>query len=494
MPCTTLLAGKKATYDGSTLMARNEDSPDGQFTAKKFIVVNPSDQPKAYRSVISKVEIPLPEDPMRYTAVPNALPDQGIWGEAGINECNVAMSETETITSNPRVLGADPLVKEGIGEEDMLTIVLPYIRSAREGVLRLGSLLEQFGTYEMNGIGFQDREEIWWMETIGGHHWIARRVPDDAYVVMPNQQGIDWFDFTDAYGEQKDHMCSADMAAFITEHHLDLSCDGSDPAGNACFDVRAAFGSRSDSDHVYNTPRAWYMLRYLNPHSCSWDGRNADYGPEADDLPWCMVPERKLTIEDFKYVLSSHYQGTEYDPYGPGESAVKGKYRVIGINRNNFLSVTQIRPYLPEEIRSVQWIAMGSNAFNTILPFYTNVTVTPEYLSGTADVPTTENFYWANRIIGGLADAHYKECLNPVERYQIKTVSKAYRMLEESDRRYLAAGIAGDIPDEAAIHGCLEESNARMADMAKEETESLLGQVLYAASLKMKNAFSRSDH
>ena len=181
MPCTTLLAGKKATYDGSTLMARNEDSPDGKFTAKKFIVVNPSDQPKVYRSVISKAEIPLPEDPMRYTAVPNALPDQGIWGEAGINECNVAMSETETLTSNPRVLGADPLVKEGIGEEDMLTIVLPYIRSAREGILRLGSLLEQYGTYEINGIGFQDLEEIWWMETIGGYHWIARRVPDDAY-------------------------------------------------------------------------------------------------------------------------------------------------------------------------------------------------------------------------------------------------------------------------------------------------------------------------
>ncbi|MCB6417195.1 C69 family dipeptidase, partial [Faecalimonas umbilicata] len=67
------------------------------------------------------------ETPLRYTAMPNAQADEGIWGEAGINELNVAMSETETITSNPRVLGADPLVKDGIGEEDMLTLVLPYI-------------------------------------------------------------------------------------------------------------------------------------------------------------------------------------------------------------------------------------------------------------------------------------------------------------------------------------------------------------------------------
>ena len=192
MPCTTILVGKKASRDGSTMMARNEASGAGHFTEKKFKVVLPEEQPRHYVSVISKVEIDLPDDPQRYTSMPNALPDEGIWGEAGINESNVAMSATETITSNPRVLGADPLVKGGIGEEDLGTIVLPYIRSAREGVERLGRLLETYGTYEKNGIGFQDADEIWWLETIGGHHWIAKRVPDDCYAVGPNQLGIDF--------------------------------------------------------------------------------------------------------------------------------------------------------------------------------------------------------------------------------------------------------------------------------------------------------------
>lgn len=155
MPCTTLLVGKNATYDGSTMMARNEDSGAGSFTPKKFITVNPEDQPRHYRSVLSAFEIELTETPLRYTAMPNAQADEGIWGEAGINELNVAMSETETITSNPRVLGADPLVKDGIGEEDMLTLVLPYIHSAREGVKRLGDLIMRYGTYEMNGVGFR---------------------------------------------------------------------------------------------------------------------------------------------------------------------------------------------------------------------------------------------------------------------------------------------------------------------------------------------------
>ena len=41
--CTTILVGKKASYDGSTLVARTEDSCNGEFTPKKFIVVRPED-------------------------------------------------------------------------------------------------------------------------------------------------------------------------------------------------------------------------------------------------------------------------------------------------------------------------------------------------------------------------------------------------------------------------------------------------------------------
>ena len=195
MPCTTVLVGKKASNDRSTMIARTDD---GHFDVKKLIVVEPKDQPREYKSVISHVTIPLPEDSLRYTACPSVDPKNGIWAATGINSANVGMTATETITTNPRVLTADPLVvyqkpeKEGdpeipggIGEEDIVVLVLPYIRSAREGVLRLGQLLEQYGTYESNGIAFNDENEVWWLETIGGHHWIARRVPDESVVLMP---------------------------------------------------------------------------------------------------------------------------------------------------------------------------------------------------------------------------------------------------------------------------------------------------------------------
>ena len=492
MGCTTLLVGKKASYDGSTMIARNDDSPSGQFMPKKFVVVEPENQPEKYKSMISHVEIELPDNPMQYTSMPNAVNGEGIWAASGVNEARVAMTATETITSNPRVLGADPLVvyepagdgKEevpgGIGEEDIVCIVLPYIRSAREGVKRLGDLLEQYGTYEMNGIAFQDQDEIWWLETIGGHHWIARRVPDDVYVVMPNQMGIDQFDLNDALTAQKEYMCSADMREFIEKYHLDLSLNGT-------FNARDAFGSHEDSDHVYNTPRAWFIERYLNPHTKKWDGADADYTPQSDDIPWCMVPEKKITIEDVKYVLSGHFQGTPYDPYGTyGDASMRGAYRSIGINRNDFLSVIQMRPDQGENWRILEWVAYASNAFNVLVPFYAQVDTTPEYLANTTGDISTENFYWSSRLIAAMADASYKKSVFHVERYQENVMAKGHAIIHKYDELLKNA-------DEKRSMELKIEANQEIADMLKAETIKTMDKVLYELSNQMKNSYSRSD-
>ena len=481
MPCTTILVGKNASYDGSTMIARNDDSCSGRFTPKKFVVVHPEEQQKNYKSVISHVEIPLPEHPMRYTSMPNALEGEGIWAASGVNEAHVGMTATETITSNPRVLGADPLVEGGIGEEDIVYLVLPYIHSAREGVQRLGSLLEQYGTYEMNGIAFQDQDEIWWLETIGGHHWIARKVPDEVYVVMPNQLGIDAFDLEDAFGAQKEHLCSADMREFIRKYHLDLSQDG-------MLNPRDAFGSHDDADHVYNTPRAWFMERYLNPTTWNWDGPDAEYTPVSDDLPWCMVPEKKITVEDVKYVLSSHFQGTPYDPYAPyGDKTMKGAYRSIGINRNDFVSVIQMRPDQKKYHSTIEWVAFASNAFNVLAPFYADVEETPDYLSNTTAEVSTDNFYWCSRMIAAMADASYRTSVFHIERYQESVMAKGHALINEYDE------LLEQEQDPAKQMQLKAEANQKIAEMLKKETASTLNKVLYELSNQMKNAYSRSD-
>lgn len=541
MPCTTILVGKAASYDGSTIIARNDDSGAGSYTPKKYAVVHPEEQPRLYKSVISHVEIKLPDDPMRYTCVPNALSGEGIWAASGVNAANVAMTATETITSNPRVLGADPLVcyepadgdkpekAGGIGEEDIVSITLPYIKSAREGVIRLGSLLEQYGTYEMNGIAFQDVDEIWWLETIGGHHWIARKVPDDVYVVMPNQFGMDEFDLADAFGAQNEFMCSADLPEFIEKYHLNvenMECvmlrnisqtgelqdkDENDDCGQEVDDTnnetdssdgtytsiicpRDIFGSHDDADHVYNTPRAWFMERTLNPNSAVWDGPDADFTPVSDDIPWCMIPEKKITMEDVKYVLSSHYQGTPYDPYGNyGDKSLRGAYRSIGVNRTDFMSAIQIRPYADEDSSAIQWLAFASNAFNVMVPFYTNVDEVPEYLANTSAEVSTDNFYWTSRMIAAMADASYAKSVFHIERYDEKVMSKAHEIIYRYDD---LLGADRDVQTDAVSklgQKLRQQANRETADMVRQAASDTLGKVLYELSNQMKNSYSRSD-
>jgi len=487
MGCTTVLVGKLASNDGSTMIARTDD---GSFTIKKMVVVRPKEQKRRYKSAISHVEIELPKAPLRYTACPSVDPKEGVWAATGINEANVGMTATETITSNPRVLAADPLVEYkkakkrgekdipgGIGEEDMVVLVLPYIRTAREGVLRLGALLERYGTYESNGIAFNDENEVWWLETIGGHHWMAKRVPDEVCVVCPNQFGMDSFDLADAFGEQKAHLCSSDLREFIADNCLDLNQNG-------VFNPRNIFGSHTDMDHIYNTPRAWFLGRFLTPHSRRWEGENAEFTPESDDIPWSFVPERKLAVEDVKYMLSAHFQGTPYNPYAAQDTGVRGKYRPIGINRTDVTAICQIRPGVPEAIRGLEWVGFSSTTFDALVPVYTNTEKLPAFLSGVSLDVSTDNLYWCSRLIGALADHNYPTSIQLIERYQNAVAVRGRRLVREYDRRMAESGDCS----------LTAEANEALCAMAREETISALGKVLQDASLHMKNGFNRADN
>ena len=548
MSCTTILVGKKASYDGSTIIARDDDSGSGRYDPKKFIAVAPQDQPRHYRSVLSHVEIDLPDNPCRYSIVPNVLPNRGILAEAGVNEHNVAMSATETIAVNERVLAADPLVElqpaneaantpevpGGIGEEDIITLVLPYVTTAREGVARLAELLETYGTYESNGIIISDVNEIWYVETIGGHHWIARRVPDDCYATIPNQLGIDDFDFDDAFNVQREFMCSADLREFMDAHHLDRTMraaassgfgfqptsafgdasmnDGGNSSsgaalGHSHFNPRTAFGTATTKDHIYNTPRAWYMQRYLNP-SEDWDSPAARYTPASDDIPWCRVPESAVTLEDVDFLMSAHFEGTPYDPYGTlGTSESRHRYRPIGINRTGHMVAMQIRPYAPETSRSIMWISYGSGPFTAATPFYANVNDTPAYLRDTTPEVSTDNLYWANRLIAALADAHFYETSNAIEEFAESARAYGHRLVERTDAelREMTAQTsasesqeragAAEITENASIATIarLQQSNEEMAEYLRTHVTKLLNDVLYTSSNLMHNSFAMSD-
>lgn len=115
---------------------------------------------------------------------------------------------------------------------------------------------------------------------------------------MPNQLGIDSFDLDDAEGPGRDHLASPDLRDFLREHRLDLTLRAGADGSASVFNPREAFGSHSASDHVCNTPRAWYIQSTLNPTSEDWNAGHPGASSDSDDLPWSRQPKPLLTIED----------------------------------------------------------------------------------------------------------------------------------------------------------------------------------------------------
>ncbi|APG69751.1 dipeptidase [Lactobacillus delbrueckii subsp. lactis] len=467
--CTTILVGKDATIDGSTMIARSEDG-GSIIIPEAFIAVNPKEQPKHYKAVISGQEIDdedLLPNPLRYTSAPDASGKNGIWAAAGINDATVAMTATETITTNSRIQGIDPLVEEGgLGEEDFVTLTLPYIHSAREGVKRLGYLVEKYGTYEMNGSAFADHDEVWYIETIGGHHWAARRIPDDAYVAAPNRLNIDFFDFND----EENFMCSSDLLDIINEYHLNPDYQG--------YNLRHIFGSSTIKDAHYNNPRAWYIHRYFDPE---WEGEPGD-----QDQPFITYAKKKISPEDIKFLESSHYQDTKYDVYSTTNTEAEKKlFRPIGINRNFETHILQIRNDVEEGIAGVQWLAFGPNTFNCLVPFYTNVTTTPASFQTGPDFDLTKIF-WLNKLNAQLGDTNYKVYSALEQAFEEKTMAKLRQIENETDRA--VRGLTGrDLQEK------LEEANQKMADLTYKQTAALTGEMVKDGHSLMKLKYDLLD-
>ena len=189
---------------------------------------------------------------------------------------------------------------------------------------------------------------------------------------MPNQFGLDHFDFADAYGEQKEHLCSKDLRSSWKSTAW--------PWIRARISIRGWPSAPIPTRTIFTirpAPGSWPGISCPAPYK--WEGDNADFTPESNDIPWSFVPEHKVTVEDVRYLLGSYYQGTPYNPYDKN-AACKGKYRTIGVPNSDVCGIMQIRGTLPEAIQGVQWLSMGGSGFTACFPVYANVTEFPQIL------------------------------------------------------------------------------------------------------------------
>lgn len=415
--CTTVLVGKKASRTGSTLIARNCDS-EAPVQPIRYIAVPENAKTRGeYTSNITGFTEKYPDSSLAYQMLP-FLDESilGIFGEAGINSKNVAMSSTESIFSNPTILAIDPLVEKGLGEDSLLNMVLPYIDSARDGVEYLGKLIEEYGSHEGNGIIFSDKDDIWYMEIPCGHHWVAQRIPADSCAVIANQSIIQEVDFDD----QDNFLYSTGLVDFVEKHRLNPDYDG--------FNFRHIFGTSTKEDRQYNTARVWYGQKLFGHENAS---------PTSSDMPFVFKPNRKLSVDDVAAVLSSHYDETVYDPFSPSSDVDRKKFRPISMNRTAESHILEIRNHVPSEIAALLWLNSAPTAFNPYVPFYTNTLDTPEAYKVTTDEYDLSQAYWLSRTVAVGVERDYDVLSSTNFDYLTAAKTLAQHLLEKSDQAYL---------------------------------------------------------
>ena len=401
------------TADGSLIVARSEDW-DAMEAKNYELYEDTKEGPKEFVAQDSPFRCKLPKEALGYSALaPFNLHHH--WGSAGFNTAGVGMSATESIFSSDEVLKYDPLVETGLAENSVFNIVLPYVHTAREGVERLGMLIEKHGIAEGFGIGFVDAKEIWYLETACGHRWLACRIPEDKYFATGNQSRFRKYDSKD----KENYLASADLIEFAEKHGLH------DPKKE--FDFHTSYARDIKLDTTYNYPRVWGLQKMFSPAIKNDVTKNT--------FPIYAEAEKPISINDLRKAFRFHYDNTEHDPYlhsNPHEP-----YRPISIFRTTQTHLIQVRPNLPQAIGCVNYVAMGMADLGVFLPLYQGISSYPkEYTQGT-DQSSVDSAYWKFRKVMVLGMVNYNKYAPMIKETYLKFEEETDQRQREMEEEYL---------------------------------------------------------
>ena len=412
--CTTIIIGQEQTADGSMIVARSEDWD--AMEAKNYEIFEGTDNgPREFVAKDSPFRCELPEKALGYSALsPYNL--HGHWGSAGFNTAGVGMSATESIFSSDEILKHDPLVENGVAENSVFNITLPYVHTAREGVERLGMLIEKYGIAEGFGIGFVDSKEIWYLETACGHRWLACRMPKDQYFVTGNQSRFRTYDPND----KENYLASADLIEFAEKHGLYNPAQGS-------FDFHEAYARDIKLDTTYNYPRVWGLQQFFSPEIKNDVTKNT--------FPVFAKAAHKVTLTELRTAFRFHYDNTEHDPYL--NSNPKEPYRPVSIFRTTQTHLLQVRPELPQAIGCVNYVAMGMADLGVFLPLYQGITSYPEaYTKGNGE-SSDDSAYWKFRKIMVLGMTNYNKYAPIIKEAYANFEAETDQRQREMEEEYL---------------------------------------------------------
>ena len=470
--CCGFIIGRQLTKDGTTLFGRTEDYPyypNGGKHNKNYVVVDAKNYKEGdqLEDESNGFTYPHAASEMKYTATYDSARgdgSNGAFGEHGFNEAGVSMTSTVTAIPNKKVLKTDPLTENGIPEAAMLDVVLPRVKSAREGVEFLAKVIEEKGSAEGNVVVFADQNETWYMEILSGHQYVAVKVPEDKYAVFANTYYLGHVDLND----KENVIASKDVEKVAKESgNYKTDKDGNFHIAKSYGPEKYAEGDRS---------RTYAGITLLDPKS------KVTYEDDEYELFRSPTdPNKKFTLEDAfalqrnrfehlngRFVPDDQIGVKKQGDNGSNDTVRKDQYKYALGNENVIdAHVYQINPNLPKSFGGTVWLGMGPSRNTPYVPFYGNVKDTYKAFKPQTATYDPNSWYWTVWHIDQMA-------INNQDLFG-KSIQNHWKALEEqliieqkvSDSKY-AALKADEAAAKAAEDQVTEDALARSERLFKQ--------------------------
>lgn len=402
--CSAFIIGKDLTADGSALYGRTEDYPFPPNSGKhnKNFIIN---EAKTYKEgdmledEYTGFKYAHEPQEYKYLSVPDATrgTGEGIYGAHGFNEYGVSMTGTVTAVPNEKVLEVDPLVEDGLAEAILIDLVLPRVKTAREGIELIGKVVSEKGSAEGNIVVVADKDEIWYMEILSGHQYVAIKFPDDKFAVFPNTYFLGHVDFSDT----ENVIASSDVEEVARKANSYVERDGQ-------FHIAKSYGPEEYAEG--NRSRVYAGIKLLDPDSpIQYEDEVYDLLREPTDAT------RKYTVEDALAIQRNRFEHLpEFSPDDEIGKVRNGdddkdkeltpeeeqRYKYALGNENVIdAHVYQIKSDLPASFGGVMWLGLGRTRNAPYIPFYGNITETHESFHPQTHEYDPNSWYWVAQHI-----------------------------------------------------------------------------------------------
>lgn len=484
--CTNLIAGPKATTDGSVLVTYAADSHNlyGMLTHTPAADHAPGSIRKVVEWDTGKPLGSIPQIPHTYNVVGN------------MNEHQVAIGESTWGGHDELV---DTTGNAVIDYGSLIQIALERSKTAREAIDVMTDLVDKYG-YASSGESFSiaDKNEVWVLEMIGkgaekGAVWIAVRIPDDAISGHANEPRIRQVDMKD----KKNVLFSKDVISFARKRGY---FNGKDSE----FSFADAYSTHDKGTRRGCDGRVWSYFRRFKPETdkyFTWCNGESD-----EPMPLYIVPDRKVSLKEMQESMRDHFEGTPFEmtsdvgagpnhvPYRwrPMEYEVDGKTytneRAIATQQTGWSFVSQSRAALPDPVGGVLWFGTDDTNTTVYMPFYCSMTEIPAQLAeGDVNTFSFDSNFWMTNWVANQAYNRYDLMIPDIRKVQGALEEKYQSTRSEREKELVAILESGD--DKAFRQSVNREGK----DIAKEATDAYRDLGIYLFVKFMDGNMKKTD-